>query len=141
MDDESIDIETIKGKTLVINFWATWCPPCRREMTSLEQLHLETKDKEVVVLAVNVGEDVETVFSFINSIEPSPTFPILFDTSSLEMAKWKVFGLPTTYVINPEGMIVYKAIGGREFNHPDILSSVMALKKVKQAGNNDENKK
>lgn len=129
MDDELIDVKAMKGKTVVINFWATWCPPCRREMTSLEKLNLETKNKDVIVLAINIGEDVETVFSFINSIEPAPTFPILFDTDSLTMQQWKVVGLPTTYVINPEGMVAYKAIGGREFNHPDILEKVISLKK------------
>jgi thiol-disulfide isomerase/thioredoxin len=128
MDEEFVDIDTLKGKTVVINFWATWCPPCRREMTSLEKLHLATKDKDVVVLAVNIGEDLETVFSFINTIEPSPTFPILFDKDSLVMQQWKVLGLPTTYIINPNGMIVYKAIGGREFNHSDILSRVINVK-------------
>ncbi len=129
MDEELTDIKAMKGQTIVINFWATWCPPCRREMTSLEKLYLETKDKDIVVLAVNIGEDIETVFSFINSIEPSPTFPILFDTDALIMEQWNVIGLPTTYVVNPRGMIAYKAIGGREFNHPDILEKVINLKK------------
>ncbi len=137
MDEELIDIKSLKGKTIVINFWATWCPPCRREMTSLEKLHLETKDNNVVVLAVNIGEDIETVFSFINSIEPSPTFPILFDKDSLAMEQWKVIGLPTTYIVNPKGKIVYKAIGGREFDHPDILKRVSHLNGL----NKDENKK
>lgn len=131
MDEELIDIKSLKGKTVVINFWATWCPPCRREMASLESLYLETKDKNVIVLAVNVGEDVETVFSFINTIEPSLTFPILFDKDSLTLDRWKVIGLPTTYIINPQGMIVYKAIGGREFNHPDILEKVSNLNELK----------
>ena len=127
MDEEFIDIKSMKGKVIVINFWATWCPPCRREMTSLEKLYLATKDKNVVVLAINIGEDIETVFSFINSIEPSPSFPILFDTDSKVMQQWKVQGLPTTYIISPEAEIVYKAVGGREFNHPDIIDKVIKL--------------
>ena len=135
MDEELVDIESMRGKTIVVNFWATWCPPCRREMTSLEELHIATKDKNVIVLAVDIGEDIETVFSFISSIEPSPSFPILFDTDSLVMEKWKVQGLPTTYVINPEGDIVYKAVGGREFNHPDILEKILNIKAPEQDRN------
>ncbi len=138
MDETFVDIKTMKGKIIVLNFWATWCPPCRREMTSLEELHLTTKDKNTVVLAINVGEELEEVFSFINSIEPSPTFQVLFDIDSLTMKRWKVVGLPTTYVINPEGNIVYKAIGGREFNHPDILKKILNLNEKPQS--KDKNK-
>ena len=127
MDEEYLDINSLKGKVVVVNFWATWCPPCRREMSSLDRLYLATKDNNVEVLAVNVGEDIDSVFSFINSIEPSPNFTILFDTDSSVMDKWKVFGLPTTYVVNPEGYIIYRAVGGREFDHPDILEKVISL--------------
>ncbi|MFK5895223.1 MAG: TlpA disulfide reductase family protein [Pseudomonadota bacterium] len=127
MDEEDIDIKTLRGKVIIINFWATWCPPCRREMTSLEKLHLATKDNNVVVLAVNIGEEIETAFSFVNSIEPSPSFPILFDKDSSTMEQWKVRGLPTTYIINTQGLIVYKAIGGREFDHPEIIQKVLNL--------------
>jgi len=127
MNEEIVDIKDLKGKIVVINFWATWCPPCRREMGSLERLHLATKDKNVVVLAVNIGEDIDTVFSFMGQVEPSPSFPILFDPDAASMKDWKVRGLPTTYIINPNGFIVYRAVGGREFDHPDIQQTILSL--------------
>ena len=127
MDEEIVDIKDMKGKVIVINFWATWCPPCRREMGSLERLYLATKDKNVVVLAVNIGEDIDTVFSFMGQINPSPSFPILFDPDANSMKHWKVRGLPTTYIINTNGDIVYRAVGGREFDHPDIQQKVLNL--------------
>lgn len=127
MDGEMVDIADLQGKVVVVNFWATWCPPCRREMGSLERLHLATKDKNVAVLAVDVGEDVDTVFSFMGTVEPSPSFPILFDTESDVMVNWEVRGLPTTYVIDPSGAIKYRAVGGREFDHPELLKAVIAL--------------
>ena len=127
MDDEIIDIKDLKGKVIVVNFWATWCPPCRREMASLERLHLATKDKNVVVLAVNVGEDLDTVFPFMGNLEPSPSFPILFDSEGKVMKQWKVRGLPTTFIIGRNGTIIYRAIGGREFDTPFIQQAVINL--------------
>jgi len=129
MDEEIIDIKELRGKVVIVNFWATWCPPCRREMSSLERLYLQTKDKDIVVLAVNIGEDADTVFPFLGDIDPSPSFPIVFDPDANSMKSWKVRGLPTTYIINTNGYIVYKAVGGREFDHPDILQTVLSLSK------------
>lgn len=127
MDEDVVDIADLKGRVVVVNFWATWCPPCRREMASLERLHLASKEKNVTIIAVNVGEDVDTVFSFMGSIEPLPSFTVLFDRQATAMADWKVKGLPTTYIVNPAGSIVYRAIGGREFDHPDIQQTIMQL--------------
>ena len=129
MDDEIVDLKDLQGKVVVINFWATWCPPCRREMGSLERLRLATRDKNVVILAVNIGEDVDTVFSFTGTIEPAPGFPLLFDLDAASMQPWNVRGLPTTYIIDPDGTLAYQAVGGREFDHPAILQAVIRLSK------------
>lgn len=132
LDEEMVDIKDLKGKVLVVNFWATWCPPCRREMGSLERLYQSTKDNNVEILAVNIGEDMDTVFSFIGTVEPSPNFQMLFDSDGESMGEWGVKGLPTTYIINPNGTIAYRAIGGREFDHPQIIQKIIDLA-VKQS--------
>jgi len=127
LDEEIVDIKALKGQVIIVNFWATWCPPCRREMASLERLYQATKDKGVVVLAVNVGEDDDTVFSFLGEVEPSPTYPILFDTNAQSLKDWKVKGLPTTYIVDGKGKLVYRAIGGREFDHPELIKKVLSV--------------
>jgi len=126
-DEELIDIKSLKGKVVLVNFWATWCPPCRREMNSLERLYSTLKDKGVVVLAVNVGEDDDAVLSFMNDVEPELTFSVLFDKDSKTMQKWGAIGLPSTFVLNRKGEIVYKAIGGREFDNKNILDKIISL--------------
>lgn len=129
MDDEIVDLQDLKGKVIVVNFWATWCPPCRREMASLERLYQAVKNKNVEVLTVNIGEDLDTVFSFMGTIDPTPNFPFLFDPDADSLKSWKVKGLPTTYIVRPNGEIAYRAVGGREFDHPEILEKVLDLAK------------
>ena len=127
LDEEEIDLRDFNNNVVVVNFWATWCPPCRREMGSLEKLYQATRGRNVEVLAVNIGEDIDTVFSFLGTVEPFPNFPILFDHEATSMEKWNVKGLPTTYIIAPGGNLAYIAVGGREFDHPDILREIYAL--------------
>lgn len=127
LDEDIVDIKDLKGKVVVVNFWATWCPPCRREMGSIERLYQATKNKNVEILAVNIGEDIDTVFSFLGLVDPTPNFQMLFDYEGSSMDKWGVKGLPTTYIVKADGTLAYKAIGGREFDHPDILQKIIQL--------------
>ncbi len=129
MDGEVIDIKDLKGKVIIVNFWATWCPPCRREMSSLEHLFQATSNMGVDVIAVNIGEDPDAVFPFLGNLEAYPSFQIVFDTEALLMDQWKVQGLPTTFIVNKDGKVIYKAVGGREFNHPSIRQKILELTK------------
>lgn len=124
LDGKTHDLAQLKGKVVLINFWATWCPPCRREMPSMERLSQAFKGKPFVVLAVDVGEDPDTIEAFNSQLDTAPTFPILLDTRGRTMQTWKVAGMPTTFLVDKQGRIVASAIGGREFDHPEIVKTV-----------------
>jgi thiol-disulfide isomerase/thioredoxin len=106
LDDQTVDLADFRDRIVVVNFWATWCPPCRREMGSLQRLYGALKTKGVEVLAVNIGEDFDTVFSFMGTVEPTPEFKTLLDRKADTMTSWAVKGLPTTYVVDTEGKLV-----------------------------------
>ncbi|MDJ0806853.1 MAG: TlpA disulfide reductase family protein [Gammaproteobacteria bacterium] len=127
MDDETYTLSHYRGKVVMLNFWATWCPPCRREMPSLERLYNKLKDQGFVVIAVNQFEDPDLVFEFTGRLSLVPTFPILFDRDSRVAEKFEVKGLPTTYLLDKEGRIRYRAIGGREFDHIEIEGMIKEL--------------
>lgn len=129
LDDQPHDLGSLKGKVVLVNFWATWCPPCRREMPSMERLAHKLADAPFVVLAVNIGEDADTIHTFLSQLDAAPSFSILLDPHARLMKTWKISGLPTTYLIDPQGRIAYSAVGGREFDHPEIERQVRALLK------------
>ena len=123
------DLAQLKGRVVLINFWATWCPPCRREMPSMERLAQHLKGEAFSVLAVNVGESVNDIELFTSQLDTSLSFPILLDRSSQTMQVWKIAGLPTTYLVDKKGRVVASAIGGREFDHPDMIQAIRAALK------------
>lgn len=125
LDGKSHDLASYKGKLVVINFWATWCPPCRREMPSLERLRQRLSKHGLDVIAVDVGEDADLVFAFTGQLEPVPAFPMLLDLDSSVMQHWRVKGLPTTFVVDSQGRVIYRAVGGREFDHQGIIDQLM----------------
>ncbi|CRI63995.1 putative Thiol-disulfide oxidoreductase resA [Thiocapsa sp. KS1] len=115
-----------RGKPIILNFWATWCPPCRAEMPSMQRAHETVTDEGISVIAVNVGEDAETIARFLS--ETDVDFPIPMDLDSEVVQSYPVKGLPTTFVIDPEGRLVYSATGEREWDDPALLDQVRALK-------------
>lgn len=126
MDGVSHQLSDYKGKTVIINFWATWCPPCREEMPSMERAWNKIKDQNIIMFAINVGEDEDTIFTFLGDYPVS--FTILLDTSGTMIDQWPVQGLPTTFVISPDGKLVYRAIGGREWDDEALLDLIRSLK-------------
>lgn len=116
-----------RGKTVVVNFWTTWCPPCREEFPSMNRLWNKMQHEGVVVLAINIGENDHDIFVFTANY--TADFPILFDRKGEVIDQWPVRGLPTTFVIAPDGRIAYRAIGARRWDAPDFVSKIRALRR------------
>jgi thiol-disulfide isomerase/thioredoxin len=125
LDDRKVDLAALHGRVVLVNFWATWCPPCRKEFPSLGRLQKLFKPAEVTVLAVNVGEEVDAAFSFAGTVN----FPILLDRDSSAMRRWPVRGLPTTYIVDKSGRLALRAVGGREFDDPAVIAQIRELLK------------
>jgi len=118
-------LSDLRGKVVIVNFWATWCPPCRAEMPSMQRAWETLEEEGIVLLGVNVGEDEDTIFLFTANYPVE--FPLLLDQDSAVIGAWPVRGLPTTFVVDPQGRLVYRAIGGREWDDPELLALVRAL--------------
>ena len=127
MDEEKHSLKDLHGKVVLLNFWATWCPPCRREMPSMERLYQKFNGENFTVIAINQMEDGDHVFAYTGQLDVDPTFTILFDKDSKVSNSYRVSGLPTTYLIDKQGNIRYRAIGGREFDHPEVEKQILQL--------------
>lgn len=128
LDGNIVRFADFRGKVVLVNFWATWCPPCRDEIPSMERAWRRLKDEGVALLAVHVGGDVEKVWAFANEFNVS--FPVLVDKSSKVSREWQTVGLPTTFVVDPDGRKALRAIGGREWDHAHTIEEIVGLKGV-----------
>lgn len=123
---ERYNLNDMRGKPIIVNFWATWCPPCRAEMPSMQRAWEQVKDEDILVLAINVGEDADTIGQFTKQVKME--FPLPMDLDSKVTQRWPMNGLPTTFVVDPEGRLVYRAQGEREWDDPALLDLVRGLK-------------
>jgi peroxiredoxin len=133
LDGNTHNIADYRGKVVLVNFWATWCPPCRDEMPSMQRVWDKLKDKGFVILAVDVGEDADNIIPF--TMEHDLEFPILLDKSDKTARAWRVRGMPTSFLVDKQGNIVYQALGGREWDDEKIVNIIQRL-----IANGDETK-
>jgi len=107
---ESIDLHSFKGNPVVVNFWATWCGPCREEMPNLESSWRQYKDKGVVFLGINVLDEESGAISFIK--ENHVTFTNLYDPDGKLANSFNINSLPVTLFVDANGVIIKKKFGG-----------------------------
>lgn len=135
LDGDTVSLSSFAGDVVVLNVWATWCPPCVVEMPALQRLHDELADDGLRVVAVSVdappgivgpfGQPGGNVKAFIENL--GLTFTVLHDPSGRIESRYQVNGLPTTYVIDREGRIQRKVLGAREWDEPPLADQIRQL--------------
>lgn len=123
--DRKVTLSDFRGKVVVLNFWATWCPPCVEEMPSLIQMQQRMKNRGVVVLAVSVDADQSSYRKFLK--DNSVNLLTVRDADQKSNDLYGTFKFPETYIIDRNGIVRRKFIGAVDWNQPDILDYLSKL--------------
>ena len=121
-----VSLSSFKGKVVLLNFWATWCPPCKAEMPSMNRLQKKFKNRGFVIIAVSTDGRIDEPKDFITK---NPVSFIVLHDSKLKVSRnlYKVFMMPTTFLIDKRGIIVEKYFGEQDWMEPEIIKEIEAL--------------
>lgn len=125
-DGNSIRLADYRGKVVFLNFWATWCVPCREEMPSMEQLYRRYKERGLVVLAISVdAEGAKAVVPFVKELKL--TFPIGLDPKMALAQQYGVLGIPSSFLVDRKGRLVALALGPRDWDSVTARAVIESL--------------
>ncbi len=124
---ESVDLNDLKGQVVLVQFWATYCTPCRKEMPSMNHLvkKLQESRTPFKILAVNMGESKAEVQKFVDEVKPE--FTILLDEKGENVQAWNVFAAPSNFILDKNGKVIYTAYGGMDWDSDDIVKTIQGL--------------
>lgn len=125
LDGKLRDLSQYRGKVVVLNFWATWCAPCIKEMPSLQRLAQKLPPARFALLTVNFGESEQQIRPFLDQL--GMRFPVLLDRDMKASNAWVDKGLPTTYVIDAGQKIRYRVLGDLEWDAPEVEARIREL--------------
>ena len=120
-----LKLEDYRDKVVMVQFWATYCPPCLKEMPSMMRLQAQLAGKPFAILAVNMGETEQEVKDFIAKMKVD--FTILMNSDGKALGSWKVFVAPSTFLVDPKGNIRYVLQGGAEWDAPEYLQKILGM--------------
>ena len=126
MQGNDQDLRNYSGQVVLVNFWASWCPPCVHEMPSMQRLADKLGPEAFTILAVNMAEDKTTIETFLQT-KVSVRFPVLLDQDGAALKRWQVFAFPTSYVIDKHGKIRYALFGSVEWDSQEMLNIFSTL--------------
>jgi len=116
LEGKKISLKEFRGKVVLLNFWASWCVPCREEMPAMEKLYQEYKEKNFVILAVAVKDSKQDTLNFVKELKL--TYPIALDTDAKVGQEYGAWGLPVTYLIGPKGEALARGWGPADWYGP-----------------------
>jgi peroxiredoxin len=125
LDGGRVSLESLRGRVVLLNFWATWCPPCEEEMPAMERLHQTLAGQPFELVAVSVDEDRNAVVKFRERL--GLHFPILLDPRRKVSGAYQTFRYPESFLIDPQGRIVSHFIGNREWDAASYVAQIRAL--------------
>lgn len=119
------DLASLRGKVVLVNFWATWCEPCREEMPSMNRLRASLAGRPFEILAVNLGEPETRIERFLEKIPLD--FPVLLDRDMARAKAWKARVLPASYLVGPDGRIRYSHLGDIDWSSSEVQQLVQRI--------------
>src|SRR5262249_31410678 len=125
LDGKPVRLEDYRGKGVLLNFWATWCEPCREEMPSMNKLRAALAGRPFEVLAVNLGGNEPRIRRFLAQVPLD--LPVLLDRDRTVAKAWRVRVLPASFLIGPDGRIRYSVIGEYNWSQEAVRSAIGAL--------------
>lgn len=117
--------DNYKGRVTIINFWATWCPPCIEEIPSLNRLKNKLQNEAVDLISINYAEDLKTIKDFMKKVNVE--FPVLLDKNGKFAKQWNVITYPSTFIIDTKGNIVYGVNAAIEWDSPKVIKQITEL--------------
>jgi len=120
LDNHDVSLSDFNGQTILLNFWATWCGPCVGEMPSMEKLYNDMKNEGFVIIAVNVGENKNSVRRFLTESKFKITFPVLLDSTREIGSHYGANSIPLSYLIDTKGYLVGGIVGAKNWDSDNI---------------------
>ena len=120
-----VSLSSFKGNPVLLNFWATWCPYCRKERGHLNTFYSDYRDKGLIILSVSTDSSVNRLREFLKKTPAD--FIVLSDSKRMVASSYSINGLPTSYLINSDGVIGHKFTGFREWSSPDLRKLIDQL--------------